>query len=579
MPACASVAGWVLLWWFAQCESAGHVEDSMSGPTGRPQRNDRTTIGESHWLTELDALLRTRQVGKGFALLNDTDTLWTTLDVPGRSSSNLLLTLAQWVDVGYRDAVFLRRMLDLLSDEARLQLSVVDYVRLRLAEAFYMLAVDKTSEAIDTLETILRLDAELLDAEMKLLAHLWIARAHRKHADYHKASKDILASLEVASLLPGTEVIRAVLQIQQGWIIFQCGDAALALRVFDEAEAVLKDTDHWIALGNIASARGRIVRRNGDYARALEHFQRAVKFYEARHPQHQNLARAVTNLAFVKRLLALQIKRHIDSSVMRREASPSARTSNKSNLRALHQQYQELYRSAIEELERAQSICTINDHQSGLAAAVLNAGYLHLDVGELDLAEQQARQAYEIGQSTHAAVLMARGKILLGLIDNARVEEMLGHPAEAPVLAQRAKRQCLDAVSLAESTQNKRLIINAHLALGEVAVNGFFKDYELARRCVDTAARMIEPQEADYVVDELNLLKGKLLRMAGVDDTLRAWSQGLVADKSLQQVMEEFAELVVTKIWMREGRRTAHVAALLGTSPKKVRRLVRHAAE
>lgn len=557
-----------------------HLESSMkSEGIGKHQRNKKIVgaSSEAHWLTELESLLRSRQVGKGFGLLDDMEPLWATLDVPHRSSSELLLMLAQWVDVGYRDALFLRRMMDMLSNDARLQLNVVDYVRLRLAEAFYMLAVDRTSEAINTLEIILRLDRELLDPEIKLLAHLWKARAHRKHADYQEASKDILASLEVASILPESEVIRAVLQVQHGWIIFQRGDVAGALKVFDEAEAVLQHTDHWIAMGNIASARGRIVRRNGDYARALEHFLRAVKFYEARHPQHQNLARAVTNLAFVKRLLALQIKRHIDSSVMRRETAPTGRTSNKTNLRALHQQYQQLYRSAIAELERAESICVHNEHLSGLAAAVLNAGYLHLDVGELDLAEQQAQKAYEIGQSTQAAVLMARCKILLGLIDNARVEELLGHPEEAPVLAQRAKQQCQDAVSLAESTENKRLIINAYLALGEVAVNSFFKDYDLARRCVDLASRMIGPLEADYVVDELNLLKGKLLRMAGIDDTLRAWSQGIIADKSLQQIMEEFAELVVTKVWLREGRRTAHVAALLTTSPKKVRRLVRHA--
>jgi tetratricopeptide (TPR) repeat protein len=553
----------------------------MKNTSGKNQLNEKMAgaPSEADWLTELDSLLRSRQVGKGSALLDHTESLWAGLDLPQRSSSDFLLSLAQWVDVGYRDALFLRRMLDLVPDVSRLRLSVVDYVRLRLAEAFYIFAVDRTSEAITTLETILRLDQELLDPEMKLLAHLWKARAHRKDADYQKASKHILAALELAASLPDAKVIFAVLQVQHGWILFQCADVPGAVKVFDEAEAVLRHTDHWIALGNIASARGRMVRRKGDYARALEHFLCAVKFYEARHPQHQNLARAVTNLAFVKRLLALEIKRHIDSSVARREVAPTGGTPNKSSLRALHHQYQQLYRSAIAELERAESICALNRHPSGLASALLNAGYLHLDVGELDLAEQQAERAFEIGESTQAVVLMARGKILLGLIDNARVEELLGHPAEAPLLAQRAKRQCLEAVSLAETTQNKRLIINAHLALGDVAANGFFKDYDLARRCVDLASRMIDPQEADYVVDELNLLKGKLLRMAGIDDALRAWSQGIIADKSLQQITEEFAELVVTKIWLREGRRTAHVAALLATSPKKVRRLVRHAAK
>ena len=547
----------------------------MSDSKSRPSRTNTENNENAQWRRALDTMLRQRHVGEGFALLDETEAQWSALPDDGHSSASLLLMLAQWGDVGYRDAPFLRGMLDKLSPEARLDLNVIDYVRVRMAEAFYALAVDRTSHTINVLDTVLRLDGELLDPETKLLALLWKARAHRKDADYQKASDDILLALALSDTIPDAEVLKAVLQVQHGWVVFQAGDVPGALRIFDEAEAVLRHTDHTIALGNIESARGRIVRRNGDYARALEHFLRAVRFYETRHPNHGNLARAVTNLAFVKRMLALQIKRHIDSAVSQRDGSSSK--PDKASLRTLHKQYQELYRSAIAELGRAESICRLNNHPVGLATAVLNAGYLHLDVGELDLAEEQAQQAYAIGESTQLALVMARGKILVGLIENARVEELLGHPGDAPALAQRAKQLCQEAVALAESTDNKRLIINAHLALGEVACNTFFKDYELARRCADTAAGMIDPLEADYVVDELNLLKSKLLRTVGIDDTLRAWSEGIVGDKTLQQIMEDFAELVVTKIWQREGRRTARVAALLATSPKKVRRLVRHA--
>ena len=536
--------------------------------------NDRERL---HWLDRLDSFLRSRQVGKGFSLLDENEQLWRTLECRERSSSDLLLTLAQWVDVGYRDARFLREMLDLLSQEHRLRLSVRDYVRVRLAEAFYSLAMDNTEATIATLDVLLKLERDLFDAELQTLAHLWKARAHRKNAEYEKSYKHMHAALELAASLPDSKTIQAVLQVQQGWLVFQRGDVADALKIFDKAESVLRHTDHWIALGNIESARGRIIRRNGDYLRALDHFDRAVAFYERRHPHHPNLARAVTNLAFVKRLLALQLKRHIDSSAARRETGKGGRHADAASLRPLHKQYQELYRSAIAELERAKSICVMHGHHSGVVAALSNAAYLHLDVGDLDLADREANQAYAIGQTTGGAVLMARGKILSGLIENARVEELLGHPGDAPAFARRAKQHCMEAITLAEGTQNKRLIANAHLALGEVAANGFFRDYDLARRCVQTASELIQPQEADYIVDELNALKARLLRTVGIDDTLRGWSEGILAGKSLQQVTEDFAELVVTKIWLREGRRTSRVAHQLSTSPKKVRRLVRHA--
>ena len=372
-------------------------------------------------------------------------------------------------------------------------------------------------------------------------------------------------------------MIRAVLQVQQGWLVFQRGNISGALGIFDEAAAVLGHTDHWIALGNIESARGRVVRRGGDYTAALEHFRRAVAFYERRHPHHPNLARTITNLAFVKRLLALQLKRHIDTSAAHRSPGGLGHGAKEVSLRPLHQQYQALHGSALADLQRAESICKLHGHQSGLAAALLNAAFLHLDVGDLDVAEQEADRAYAIGKAIHGSVLMARGEIVRGLIENARLEELLGHPGDAPAFARRAKQHCVEAVKLAETTQNRRVMANAHLALGEVAANSFFRDYELARRCVEAASQCTETQDADYVVDELNLLRAKLLRNVGLDATLKAWSEGVLGGKSLQQVTEAFAELVVSKVWLREGRRTARVAKLLSTSPKKVRRLVRWA--
>ena len=39
-------------------------------------------------------------------------------------------------------------------------------------------------------------------------------------------------------------------------------------------------------------------------------------------------------------------------------------------------------------------------------------------------------------------------------------------------------------------------------------------------------------------MDERNALKSKLLRTVGIDDTLRAWSQGMLDGKTLQQVTD-----------------------------------------
>jgi hypothetical protein len=50
----------------------------------------------------------------------------------------------------------------------------------------------------------------------------------------------------------------------------------------------------------------------------------------------------------------------------------------------------------------------------------------------------------------------------------------------------------------------------------------------------------------------------------------------MVGSKSFQQVSEDFAAVVIPKVWRREGCKVARVAARLSISPKKVRRILRN---
>jgi len=74
----------------------------------------------------------------------------------------------------------------------------------------------------------------------------------------------------------------------------------------------------------------------------------------------------------------------------------------------------------------------------------------------------------------------------------------------------------------------------------------------------------------------LQTLKSRILRKGTVDARLRAWSQGSVGDKTFQEVTEEFAEMIIPKVWEREGKKVSRVAARLSISPKKVRRILSH---
>ena len=74
--------------------------------------------------------------------------------------------------------------------------------------------------------------------------------------------------------------------------------------------------------------------------------------------------------------------------------------------------------------------------------------------------------------------------------------------------------------------------------------------------------------------EDLQALRRKLVKAGSTDSLLRQWSQGIVGDKTFQQITEEFAGIVIPKVWKREGRKISRVAAQLSISPKKVRRIL-----
>jgi len=172
---------------------------------------------------------------------------------------------------------------------------------------------------------------------------------------------------------------------------------------------------------------------------------------------------------------------------------------------------------------------------------------------------------------------MARARILEAAIENAHVEEQTGEDADIALHAARAREYSEEALGLARETQNRRLLAGACIALGMTAANDFFREWETARRFASDAAELIGPGENDHIVEDLGVLKTKIVQMAGIDETLRSWSEGLVGGKTFQQITEEFAEIVIPKVWMREERKISRVAESLSVSPKKVRRILRNA--
>ena len=95
-----------------------------------------------------------------------------------------------------------------------------------------------------------------------------------------------------------------------------------------------------------------------------------------------------------------------------------------------------------------------------------------------------------------------------------------------------------------------------------------------AKACCDAATSLLKSVDYDDLAEELHRLKQKVIPKGNIDPLLRSWSQGITGDKTFQEMTEQFAELVIPRVWEREGRKVSRVATRLSISPKKVRRIL-----
>lgn len=531
----------------------------------------------AHFAAELTEALRLRRTNEGLRLLAATEDQFQKLGPGTPQAARLLFLLAQWIDVGYRDHRLINSLLESFPEDWRRTLPVEDYLRLCMVEAFRDFSGGDLDSSIATLDLILRTCHHLPDPALETVAHFWKGRAHRKKGEYEASLHHIVKAREMAQA-DGDEIFTAVIQIQESWLLFQKGLSREAVQILDCAESVLKSTDHYVALGNIESARGRIVRRSGEYPRALEHFSCAAETYSKRDPNHVNVARTLVNAAYVLRLLALRLRKRIDTKA--REIKAQARTpivgQAPSTRETPFAQYQQLWQEAVDSLIRAREIYALHANFDGIGKVLVNLGYLHLDRGDIELASSEATEAYEIGIRKDDHILMARARILESAIENAHVEEQTGEEIDVAVHANQARLYSEEALKLAQSTQNRRLLAGACIARGMTAANDFFQDWETARGYCAEATRLIGPGENDHLVEDLTLLKSRIVKASGINDVLRGWSEGIVGNKTFQQITEEFAEIVIPKVWLREDKKISRVASSLSVSPKKVRRILRN---
>lgn len=525
-------------------------------------------------VASLRSMIGQRRIALGTAWLDQHRHLIETLDPAAPGAASFVGYLAQWVDAGYGSPSLLENLIARFPAGQRDWLTLAEYAHLRMAEAVVAMFAEEPDRAIERLQLVLALGDELHERGLLVIANFWIARSLRKKGRYDDALTYAVAARTAAQELGFTKMV-AIVQVLEVWLYFQKGKTVEAHALLKKASDALADCDDHISRGNIESAFGRIARRSGRYRQALMHFAAAVEEYKLADPRHPHLARTLVNSAFVKRLMSLQIHKKLDEESARRgkpagESKNSAALENRAHVDRLRQE-------ARQDLTSAAEIYAEHHIHAGLGNTHVNLGHLYLDRGDLDLAAEEAQTALEMGEQKFDYILIARSRILQSMVEHEKYEEEVDDGYGPEHHAQLAHDLACDAVESAERTQNRRLIARAYVWQGLTLCNELLFDAngrDRARECHDKAAELLRPEPQDYIWNDLQTLKRKSFRTDSVNATLLEWSQGVVGEKSFQQIAEEFAEMIIPKVWEREGRKVSRVAKRLAVSPKKVRRVL-----
>ncbi len=532
----------------------------------------RTQIDEG-FLSVLREHITAREIERGITFLQAHGNLITHCDLQNEHAARFVAHLSVWVDIGFDGLSQLKKLLQRFEPKHRSQLSLADYIQLRMAEGMVAMREEVMETAIGHFDFVVSLGEELNDNFLLAIVNFWKGRCLRKRGEYGEALIYTRRGRDLAVEL-GHARMAAVMQVLESWLLFQQGKSKEATRISQVAETTLRDTEDYVTLGNIQSFYGRLARREGRYDKAIELFTSAIVQFRKRDAEHPNLARSLANMALAKRGIALQLQRRIDQDAQRRRKSPANREAKHSSRSDYRERLHQLRQEALEHLEAAHAIYQRRPNYHGVGTLSLNAAYIHLDNSDFQRAETEAASAYHVAEEKQDYILMGRARVLQCMIENAKVEEEISEGADPGSHARRALGFIQEAVDLAKHTQHDLLLARAHLWQGLTHCNSFFDDPDAARQSYDLARASCKGSQPDSVWQDLQALRSKIQPKGTVNPTLKAWSQGTIGEKTFRQISEEFAEMVIPRVWEREDRKVSRVAARLSISPKKVRRIL-----
>jgi tetratricopeptide (TPR) repeat protein len=523
----------------------------------------------SGMLSALRADIDSRRIEHGMNLLTNMTCIIDSFDPSVENAAAFLGILAEWSDLGFGNLDSVKRLIASYDVQRRSKLPIYEYIPLRMAEGMVAMTEEMFDRAIDHFSIVLKLAEEVSAWDILAIVNYWTARCERKKGQHENALIRVRKAREVQSA-HGHIQNEVPARMLESLILFENGNSKQALSGLREAEVILSQTDDYLTRGNIQSTYGHFFERELRFGQAIEHYMHAIQQFRKGESEGVHVARTIVDMSFARIQMARRLRQSIEGYPDQRRDEPQT-PPRASFLKELSG----LYVIIVKDLDYAAGIYTRSPNPRGTARVHLYRGYLYLDMGKLDFAAQEAGLAYFAAESKHDFILMASGRNLQCMIENARVEDEIEGWTEHAVASQDYAR---DAVELASNTQNRRLLAAVYTWYGLTFSNGFFgaqdRMRDSAREAMDKAALYLEPGVRDYIWEDFQVLKRRLSESTTLAPKLMQWAHGEVGEKTFRQLEEDFADLVIPKMWEQENRKISRVASRLSISPRKVRRVL-----
>jgi tetratricopeptide (TPR) repeat protein len=464
-----------------------------------PKRNAEAGNSKYDFVENLRETIVKRQIYSVSAMSDELIACMTETDL---ASPALMDYFCQWmlitgtVHIGIAEEIgtfldFAKTCLKKLPGPPRPFLSVIDCAHIHMAEGILDLLEERHDAARAAFDFIRGLKNELGDEAMLATATAYLGQTFRRQGKYDTALGFINEAIRIGRRAD-YHTLAADFQVAKGWLLFQLNESKAARGELLEAEVILSKADHQISLGNIKAALGRIERRSGEYEEAIRLFDSAIRHYSLCHPKHSNIARALVNAAFARRLKANHEEKDFNLTSARR-----------------------LRCEALENLQKADEIYGEHRDIRGSGNALLTRAFVHFDNHAFDLADQNIKNAFHIASQKKGLdaepdfLLMARAKTLESMVLNARCLEERDAD-QGQTLAECALKAAEDALRLAQKTEHNRLKARAVIWQGLVSVNRYFNDVEAGRRKLMEAKHLVKDLDnkdsKDWLAEDFNRL-------------------------------------------------------------------------